>query len=180
MRVLFIFLIIFIIISVCDASSSSSSSTSVKEDPRVVAALKSLKAIRESRSLSRAGHQHSMLINNQDNEILDLKQHQRRRLGDIEDNMIISDDHGSSSSFGDKKATNINKRHHHQRQQKLLIVMLDAFRFDYPDLMSDSRGFSRLLSRSARAPSVIPVFPSKTYPNMYSQVIINDSQHLLK
>lgn len=52
---------------------------------------------------------------------------------------------------------------------KMLIFMADAFRHDYPS-RKNLKGFAKLLSQSARAPAVMPIFPSETYPNMFSQV----------
>jgi len=54
-------------------------------------------------------------------------------------------------------------------QQKLLVMMIDAFRYDY-FLRSELVGFRTLLSRGSRSRFVEPAFPSKTYPNMFTQV----------
>jgi hypothetical protein len=110
----------------------------------------------------------------QDQRVLDAFQQlkeMRKKRGRLE--TVVKEDEGNIHSDdindeGDKKqlpesyASQISN-------QKLLIVMLDAFRHDYP-LNPNLSGFSRLLRESSRAPSVTPVFPSKTYPNMFSQV----------
>jgi predicted AlkP superfamily pyrophosphatase or phosphodiesterase len=50
-----------------------------------------------------------------------------------------------------------------------MVIMIDAFRYDYverPELV----GFRKFLSSGSRSRFVEPVFPSKTYPNMFTQV----------
>ena len=61
------------------------------------------------------------------------------------------------------------QRRRNEQQPKLLVMMIDAFRYDYwerPELV----GFRKFLSSGARSRFVEPVFPSKTYPNMFTQV----------
>lgn len=56
-----------------------------------------------------------------------------------------------------------------ERPPKLLIMMIDAFRHDYWH-MDELVGFRKFLSSGSRSRFVEPVFPSKTYPNMFTQV----------
>ena len=49
----------------------------------------------------------------------------------------------------------------------VVLVSFDGFRHDYLD-RSVTPNFDRLAERGARADALIPVFPTKTYPNHYS------------
>lgn len=49
----------------------------------------------------------------------------------------------------------------------LLVVSLDGFRWDYPELHG-APTLLALASAGARAASLVPSFPSKTYPNHYT------------
>ncbi|MDX1409360.1 MAG: ectonucleotide pyrophosphatase/phosphodiesterase, partial [Saprospiraceae bacterium] len=54
-------------------------------------------------------------------------------------------------------------------QEVVLLISIDGFRHDYIDL-TETPAFDRLMSDGVRASSLIPVFPSKTFPNHYSIV----------
>jgi predicted AlkP superfamily pyrophosphatase or phosphodiesterase len=62
----------------------------------------------------------------------------------------------------------VNRR---AQQGKPYVVMIsfDGFRADYLDSLRPPN-FARLMQRGARARGLIPVFPSKTFPNHYSIV----------
>ena len=51
----------------------------------------------------------------------------------------------------------------------LLLVSFDGFRYDYPDI-TDTPNFDRLAHEGVKAESLIPIFPSLTFPNHYSIV----------
>lgn len=51
----------------------------------------------------------------------------------------------------------------------LLIISFDGFRADYFDMV-DTPNFARVWQRGVRARSMVPVFPSKTFPNHYTIV----------
>lgn len=53
--------------------------------------------------------------------------------------------------------------------QKLLLVSFDGFRYDYLS-KTDTPHFDSLLAEGVKAEGLIPVFPSKTFPNHYSIV----------
>lgn len=50
-----------------------------------------------------------------------------------------------------------------------ILVSMDGFRWDYPEL-AETPNVDRLMARGVRAASMIPVFPSKTFPSHYSIV----------
>jgi predicted AlkP superfamily pyrophosphatase or phosphodiesterase len=50
---------------------------------------------------------------------------------------------------------------------KLLLISFDGFRYDYLDKV-DTPHFDTLVSEGVRAEGLIPVFPSKTFPNHYA------------
>lgn len=52
---------------------------------------------------------------------------------------------------------------------KLIVLMIDAFRFDYFD-QPGTIGFAKFAKSGSRSKWVTPIFPSITYPNMFSQV----------
>src|SRR4030095_1048386 len=54
-------------------------------------------------------------------------------------------------------------------QPTLILVSLDGFRWDYPT-KAPTPNLRRLMNRGVHAQNLIPVFPSKTYPNHYSIV----------
>lgn len=56
-----------------------------------------------------------------------------------------------------------------EQRPKLLVMMIDGFRHDYWD-RAELVGFHKLLSTGSRSRFVEPIFPSKTYPNMFTQV----------
>ena len=56
-----------------------------------------------------------------------------------------------------------------KKNPKLIVLMLDAFRYDYLDLPG-TIGLKKLTTTGARSKWVTPIFPSKTYPNMFTQV----------
>lgn len=47
------------------------------------------------------------------------------------------------------------------------MLSLDGFRWDYPDLY-DTPNLDQIAKNGVKAKSIIPVFPSKTFPNHYS------------
>jgi predicted AlkP superfamily pyrophosphatase or phosphodiesterase len=49
----------------------------------------------------------------------------------------------------------------------LLLVGIDGFKYSYLE-RAETPTFDRLISKGVKAESLIPVFPSKTFPNMYS------------
>jgi predicted AlkP superfamily pyrophosphatase or phosphodiesterase len=49
----------------------------------------------------------------------------------------------------------------------IILISFDAFRWDYLD-RGITPNFARLARRGARAEALIPVFPTKTYPNHYA------------
>ena len=51
----------------------------------------------------------------------------------------------------------------------LLLVSFDGFRHDYPELVP-TPNFARLAARGVRAESLVPPFPSKTFPSHYTIV----------
>jgi predicted AlkP superfamily pyrophosphatase or phosphodiesterase len=52
-------------------------------------------------------------------------------------------------------------------QPTVILIGLDGFRNDYMD-KADTPSLHRLAAHGARAQGLIPVFPSKTFPNFYS------------
>lgn len=54
-----------------------------------------------------------------------------------------------------------------QDRPYVVLISFDGFRYDYLD-RGLTPNFARLASRGARADALIPVFPTKTYPNHYS------------
>jgi predicted AlkP superfamily pyrophosphatase or phosphodiesterase len=57
----------------------------------------------------------------------------------------------------------------HREKASLVLISLDGFRSDYLD-RPDLPNIRRVLQRGARARSLVPVFPSLTFPNHYSLV----------
>jgi predicted AlkP superfamily pyrophosphatase or phosphodiesterase len=53
--------------------------------------------------------------------------------------------------------------------RSVLLVSLDGFRWDYLDRI-ETPGLDRLIAEGVRAEGLIPVFPSKTFPNHFTQV----------
>ena len=51
----------------------------------------------------------------------------------------------------------------------LILISLDGFRWDYPE-RADTPTLDRLAAEGVRAQRMIPVFPSKTFPNHYTLV----------
>ncbi|XP_064644766.1 glycerophosphocholine cholinephosphodiesterase ENPP6-like isoform X2 [Lineus longissimus] len=52
--------------------------------------------------------------------------------------------------------------------RKLIMVLFDAFRWDYPYLISGLNGFQRLATEGVRAENLMPEFPTMSWPNHYS------------
>ena len=73
---------------------------------------------------------------------------------------VASDSDGSSSS---------SNMRDEEPAPKLIVIMIDAFRYDYFE-REELIGFRKFLSSGSRSQFVEPVFPSKTYPNMFTQV----------
>lgn len=57
----------------------------------------------------------------------------------------------------------------HERGATVLLVSLDGFRWDYLD-RGLTPNLSRLAGEGVRAAALVPVFPTKTYPNHYTLV----------
>ncbi len=53
------------------------------------------------------------------------------------------------------------------RSDKLLLISFDGYRYDYPD-KAETPHFDSLSAGGVRAEGLIPVFPSKTFPNHYA------------
>jgi len=53
------------------------------------------------------------------------------------------------------------------RNQTTVILSLDGFRWDYPDKAS-TPNLDRIARNGVKAVSLIPSFPSKTFPNHYT------------
>lgn len=51
----------------------------------------------------------------------------------------------------------------------VILISLDGFRWDYPE-QYDTPVLDRIAERGVRAEGLIPVFPTKTFPNHYTQV----------
>lgn len=51
----------------------------------------------------------------------------------------------------------------------LILISLDGFRYDYFE-NADTPALDQLASKGVKAKGLIPVFPTKTFPNHYSQV----------
>lgn len=51
----------------------------------------------------------------------------------------------------------------------LLLISFDGFRYDYLS-KANTPNFDSLIANGVKAESLIPVFPSKTFPNHYSIV----------
>src|ERR1700741_552799 len=54
-------------------------------------------------------------------------------------------------------------------QPTVILISFDGFRWDYPSKMP-TPNLRRLMARGVHARNLIPVFPSKTFPNHYSIV----------
>ncbi len=55
------------------------------------------------------------------------------------------------------------------RAPTVILVSLDGFRWDYPEKYA-TPNLDRIAGRGLRAEALIPVFPTKTFPNHYTQV----------
>jgi len=51
--------------------------------------------------------------------------------------------------------------------QLLILVIVDGFRWDYTDLF-ESPNLDKLIKNGVKAEKLIPVFPSKTFPNIFT------------
>ena len=58
-------------------------------------------------------------------------------------------------------------RAEHRRKPHVVLVSFDGFRADYFEMYAPPN-FQRAINRGVRAEGLIPVFPSKTFPNHYS------------
>lgn len=63
-----------------------------------------------------------------------------------------------------------------QPKPKLIVLMLDAFRYDYLD-QPGTIGLKKFAISGSRSKWVTPIFPSKTYPNMFTQVTGMYAEH---
>lgn len=77
-------------------------------------------------------------------------------------NLLLAGESQSTESNGHQSTVD-------QSKAKLIVLMVDSFRFDYLDLPG-TIGFKKFALSGARSKWVTPVFPSKTYPNMFAQV----------
>lgn len=68
--------------------------------------------------------------------------------------------HAQSGSNGRNAPEHLDKPY-------VIVISFDGFRYDYLDRY-DAPNFERLARRGVRADGLIPVFPSKTFPNHYS------------
>jgi len=55
------------------------------------------------------------------------------------------------------------------KKNKLLLISMDGFRWDYLDMV-ETPNLDRFIKNGVKAESLIPSFPSKTFPNHYSIV----------
>lgn len=51
---------------------------------------------------------------------------------------------------------------------KLMVIALDGFRWDYLARAKANGGFSKFVNTGSLANQLVPVYPSETYPNLYS------------
>ena len=56
-----------------------------------------------------------------------------------------------------------------ETESRLILVSLDGFRWDF-DLRTETPNLDRLADEGVRAEILLPVFPTKTFPNHYTQV----------
>ena len=49
----------------------------------------------------------------------------------------------------------------------VLLVSFDGFRYDYPEII-DTPNFDKIQKDGVRAESLVPVFPTLTFPNHYA------------
>ena len=63
-----------------------------------------------------------------------------------------------------------------QPRPRLILISLDGFRWDYPD-RPPAATLQALAARGVRAEGLIPIFPSKTFPNHYSMVTGLTAEH---
>lgn len=56
---------------------------------------------------------------------------------------------------------------HSSARQKVLLISFDGFRYDYLD-KTNTPNFDSLVANGVQAKGLIPVFPTKTFPNHYS------------
>jgi predicted AlkP superfamily pyrophosphatase or phosphodiesterase len=54
-----------------------------------------------------------------------------------------------------------------KEDQYVVMLSLDAFRWDYPDL-ANTPNLNRIAAQGVKAKSLIPCYPTKTFPNHYS------------
>lgn len=59
------------------------------------------------------------------------------------------------------------KSYQEPRADKLLLISFDGFRYDYLS-KADTPNFDKLVESGVKSEGLIPVFPSKTFPNHYS------------
>ena len=177
-------LIVLMIMISCDDRVSCQQTSSpvdkgVLRDPRVIQAFDRLQKVRFLRQ-NRFQEQESIGDQDDDNnEIFDQEQvqHHLMKRSSLHEKEVSDDDMNESqflSSFKESKKKNRKQKQENQepseQQPKLLVLMIDAFRFDYFKQPEMSVGLRHFLSSGSRSPFVTPIFPSKTYPNMFSQV----------
>ena len=56
-----------------------------------------------------------------------------------------------------------------QLEPTLILISMDGFRYDYLDLV-ETPAMDSMIKSGVKADGLIPCFPSKTFPNHYSQV----------
>jgi predicted AlkP superfamily pyrophosphatase or phosphodiesterase len=73
-------------------------------------------------------------------------------------------DAGGSGDAGDTVPTNAEQ---HLDAPYVVLISFDGFRYDYQDLYP-TPAFDRVAAAGVRAQRMIPVFPTKTFPNHYA------------
>lgn len=63
--------------------------------------------------------------------------------------------------------TRINDQSYETYDNYVILVSFDGFRWDYPE-MYETPNFDALEREGVRAESLIPSFPTKTFPNHYT------------
>ncbi|RMG67858.1 MAG: alkaline phosphatase family protein [Calditrichaeota bacterium] len=66
-------------------------------------------------------------------------------------------------------SSRLSRQSREASRQRVLLISLDGFRWDYLDRI-DTPNFDRFLQHGIRAEAFIPSFPSKTFPNHFTEV----------
>ncbi len=75
----------------------------------------------------------------------------------------------TNPSFAEKDSFHQRNRSEHITKPYVVLISIDGYRHDYTDRFSPPN-LTQIRNEGASAKSLIPVFPSKTYPNHYSIV----------